>query len=690
MPRQTYLHQQANYFHFRRRIPGLSTYNNLVQVSLGTTDEKLAHNWLRTLISEFDAVLDDFITIFDELPEELIAHYVRVRLRETVRNLRRQQRMERMTGRRPHLDADRGLRRLVTATLLNGGIEAAFPAHKVDPDWTPDELALVMELYADEVQVLTSPSAKARLIAEFETVTGFKALSLEHECQILEAYLHGKLAALSAGQNLQSVIADVYHKQAKALIADSVQTFAVAPNATTTPVVTNSPKGSETESVTRPSQASAQDYLGATPRLEAAEETGFTAGVAEIFTPLTIKNLRQQQLQAEKVARTSQKVQYGSDIASVCWRMAIVYEFSKEVINQRAASMRLFCLMTGIQRVNQIRQHHFSSFRDLLGKFPKHFLRSNCDETRTIEDIIETARSLPEADVGFSHSTKKKHLKSLELLLDRAKSEGHVLAPDIDLKVLRPKQKGSGPSYKKRPAFKAQELKKVFSHSLWQGAASEGRRHNPGSVIIKDSRYLIPLILAYTGARRAEIAGLAAADIQEREGQVCFVIQANEYRGIKGEASGESDERNKKTRIVPVHSHLIDLGIMEHAAAMIAKREGLLFPDVVPVPRKNSKRSKAVNPALLVDKYGESIDYMWKESLNFALGGNPRKLCMHSMRHYVNDTLLFSSDVKGPVRYDLIGHVDSEKEDINSSVYRDESPMALKVAAIESLPRLFY
>jgi len=62
---------------------------------------------------------------------------------------------------------------------------------------------------------------------------------------------------------------------------------------------------------------------------------------------------------------------------------------------------------------------------------------------------------------------------------------------------------------------------------------------------------------------------------------------------------------------------------------------------------------------------------------------------MHPMQHYVNDFFLFSSDVLGATRFDLVGHVRSETEDVNTAVYRGEAPMRLKVAAIEQLPRLF-
>ncbi|SFQ60509.1 hypothetical protein SAMN05421853_11298 [Roseivivax halotolerans] len=105
-------------------------------------------------------------------------------------------------------------------------------------------------------------------------------------------------------------------------------------------------------------------------------------------------------------------------------------------------------------------------------------------------------------------------------------------------------------------------------------------------------------------------------------------------RGIKGEKPNETDERPKKTRTVSIHSHLIELRLLEHAARHMKCGDGLLFPDVVPKPRKDSPRSELLDPALAVEKFGESIDYQWSKSLKITLDGNPQKLCAHSMRHY--------------------------------------------------------
>lgn len=134
---------------------------------------------------------------------------------------------------------------------------------------------------------------------------------------------------------------------------------------------------------------------------------------------------------------------------------------------------------------------------------------------------------------------------------------------------------------------------------------------------------------------------------------------------------------------------MLDLGLLDYAEHIRTKGHSLLFPDVVPKPRKGSVRAKAEDPALLVKKFGERFDDAWHKSMAIALNGNPRKLCIHSLRHFVNNTLIHEKEIHEVTRLDLLGHVEgSEDQNTNTSTYREETPMAIKHEAIEKLPRL--
>ena len=126
MLKQNYLSRQRGHFHSRHRIPGLSTSIRPLRVAMSTTDEKTADTRLRTLMTEFDAMLDAFAFILDPLPEELIASSFRGRTKLVVNDRRREQRMERMSARDKAPHATHRVERAVLNALIHSGIDPAL------------------------------------------------------------------------------------------------------------------------------------------------------------------------------------------------------------------------------------------------------------------------------------------------------------------------------------------------------------------------------------------------------------------------------------------------------------------------------------------------------------------------------------------------------------------------------------
>lgn len=146
MRSKTYLYRQGRHYHFRRRVPGLSTSIRPVRIALGTTDEKTAHTWARTLIAEFETVLDAFLFVIDPLPEELITQYFDARLKQALDTLRRQSRMERMSERKGTLAAAVHIQRVVLISLLNDGLGDALPPSRLDAAWSSNEVKAAVSL----------------------------------------------------------------------------------------------------------------------------------------------------------------------------------------------------------------------------------------------------------------------------------------------------------------------------------------------------------------------------------------------------------------------------------------------------------------------------------------------------------------------------------------------------------------
>ena len=122
--------------------------------------------------------------------------------------------------------------------------------------------------------------------------------------------------------------------------------------------------------------------------------------------------------------------------------------------------------------------------------------------------------------------------------------------------------------------FTVEQMNVVFASPLFTGvlSADSWDRAKPGNVQIRDHRYWVPLVMAFSGARPAEIAQLDVADVRQEHGQWIMHVtdDGDEVKTVKTKGS---------MRVIPVHPELIRLGFIKHRDAM--QKAGLtrLFPE---------------------------------------------------------------------------------------------------------------
>ena len=131
--------------------------------------------------------------------------------------------------------------------------------------------------------------------------------------------------------------------------------------------------------------------------------------------------------------------------------------------------------------------------------------------------------------------------------------------------------------------------------------------------MIKDAFHWLPLIGAFTGARREEIAGLAREDIITEAGIPAFHFCATKLRRLKNRPS---------QRKVPIHPHLLEVGFMQHVTQV---ETGRVFQDL-----KQRKRRGTLSA---------SISFNWHRQLHGQLTSDAAKKNFHSFRHSVTDEL---------------------------------------------------
>ncbi len=621
-----HLFRRGTIWQWRRRICGLSTGSCVLQVSLRTTDRREAVKLARMMSVECDRMLANndpkCLTQADlaSWMQEVFAH-----------TLDRQSRA-RAVGK---MDAGATLAEdalwdQATARawglLDDHGLSAHVPANAdpAKPSLTEMEEHVTVVMLESLAASLQSEGLINKNASWFERATGRSATSALHVIQLRQAYIKAMAHAFralpdfDAGRDaavksmLDETLAGILATEAKIYTSRGNMANVHIPE----PAVT-------TVSAAQPVQAAALKRE-ISPLNECPPADPHLSAVADRL----ISDKRSQDL------KEATAVQYGSCAA-------------------------LFTKITGITDVRAVDQDALKSFKEGLSKIPVSYGKSSSDKDLSYAQILAKADALPDEKVGLSPSTKNRHLDHMKQILEKAVEDGIVLPHKVNTTKLRVKEKKRDRD--KRASFHQPELETLFTHTLWTGHRRKNRRHEQGSILVKDGTYWVTLIGSVTGARLEEIAALTVTDIGEEDGIYFFTFDENEIRDVKTEAS---------RRRVPIHPALIADGFLDHIEMMRRAKSIALFPEMAP-----GKGAKS--------KYGKKLGYAWRRSLDIALDDNPRDLCFHSMRHFVNNQIRNMNDVPKLVRLNILGQ---EAEDINDRTYSEDSKLSVMLDVISRLP----
>ncbi len=169
----------------------------------------------------------------------------------------------------------------------------------------------------------------------------------------------------------------------------------------------------------------------------------------------------------------------------------------------------------------------------------------------------------------------------------------------------------------KRKPFSAAQLKVIFDAPLYRGCRDDENGYAlSGLNLPRRSRFWIPLIGLYSGARLNEICQLHTADLRQIDGVWCFDFHANP-------AAGKRLKTSASRRIVPIHPMLIRLGILAYLRNLYKAGDQRLFPEIV------------------IDAFGLHSGRVsrWFSRFLTTCGAAADGICYHSFRHSFRDAL---------------------------------------------------
>jgi integrase len=299
------------------------------------------------------------------------------------------------------------------------------------------------------------------------------------------------------------------------------------------------------------------------------------------------------------------------------------------------SGLALFLDAIGDTPINEISKADIRKYQEVLFKLPTSM--SQRFPGKSVQEVLAMdTSSLPK----LSKSSVDKQLRYVKGLFNWAKDNDYILTSPADALKL----KNPGSQDEQREAFTDGDLSIIHA-----GDYAEQRSRRP-------DRYWIPLIMLYTGARLEEVAQLYVGDIKEVDGVWCIDI------------NDEGDDKELKNpnskRVVPIHSWLIEQGLLEHWREAAKQGNERLWP----------RLTKGNNG------YGSAISKWFNERLR-KLGIHEKRKVLYSTRHTVA-TRLKHADVQDHAIAELLGH---KVEGITMSRYGKKLDVGKLKGVVEKL-----
>jgi len=264
---------------------------------------------------------------------------------------------------------------------------------------------------------------------------------------------------------------------------------------------------------------------------------------------------------------------------------------------ENRASFALFVRVVGDDEVfSELQFEQLLDFKSKILKLPAGIKTKPQYRTKSIDEILQMPDVPP-----MARNTQNKHLNRICGLFKWAVINGLT---DKNYASGLPIGKDKNARSKVDP-FTDADLIKLFE-------SPEYREYKFKCAY----QYWVPLIALYTGARLNEICQLHLQDIKQ--------VGDLYYFDFNDEEEDQRLKNSNSRREVPIHTKLVDLGIMTYINQLKLSKETRLFPDI----KRNSNGSYSDAPSKWYSRY------MKKQEAK-----DGRNKVFHSLRHTVIDQL---------------------------------------------------
>lgn len=265
--------------------------------------------------------------------------------------------------------------------------------------------------------------------------------------------------------------------------------------------------------------------------------------------------------------------------------------------------------------IAKVSKKHVREWKALLMKYPVRATEVVAFRGMNMQQIV-AANDAQKRQV-LSDRTVNRYLSSLSAFCSWAEANGYLAANPCSGMAL-PKERRS-----RTLPFTTAQMNTLFSSPLFAGAQSATEWRNiarPGTVLIRDHRFWVPLIMLFSGARPGEIGQLAIRDVRKEHDQWIMHITTE---GDTHE-EGKSVKTGGSMRVIPIHPELVRLGFLDYHAKSASAGSKQVFPGA-----KRNERGQ-----MMADYSREFGKYLTRIGLKVGRG-----LSLYSFRHGAADAL---------------------------------------------------
>lgn len=297
----------------------------------------------------------------------------------------------------------------------------------------------------------------------------------------------------------------------------------------------------------------------------------------------------------------------------------------------------LFKFFNPSKEITAISRDDLLKFRNTLALIPTKLNQKAKYKDKSLEQIIHIGKNDPK----LSQVTIQKYMIRVIQFFKYCYNSDYIsksIVNDLNVKV------EINPMERKVLPYSKDEANTIFK--IVQNFKDTNK--SPSKRISANDLYYITMIAAYSGMRINEIVQLRVRDIMQHNNVLCFSINRDD---------GKSTKNINSIRLVPVHSKLIELGLMEFVKQ-----------------RANANKS-------IFKVSNKDFSEIFRSQIQRKLISSDKQKTFYSFRHYFIDTLV-QQEVEPNIIAQIVGHEKQYKillgtyaTNINASVLKSKVEM---------------